>query len=209
MSRLPLRLRLTLVFATVMAIVLAAMAFFVYERVGAALASSIDQSLRLQAVESGRDLSDSRSLIDPDTTTGVKLAELLDGGGAVLRATPAGLPPLLAGADAARVAAGARLVSTTRVAGRKSDWRLLAVPVKVDGRSVCARPARLARRARGDSEPALPGVPRRRADRSPARRAGRLWSRRRGASPGGVDARARRCDHRLDTGPALARAAGP
>jgi len=132
-SRLPLRLRLTLVFATVMAVVLAAMAVFVYVRVGDALASSIDQGLRLQARETGRDVSPTSSLIDPDTATGARLAQLLDANGTVLRSTPPGLPPLLSGVAAARVTAGADLVSTTQVAGRAGDWRLLAVPVTVGG----------------------------------------------------------------------------
>ena len=134
MSRLSLRVRLTLVFATVMAVVLAAMAFFVYARVGDALASSIDQSLRLQASEIGTDLGDEDSLVDRDTTAGPRLAQLLGAGGSVLRSTPAGLPPLLSGAAAARVAAGNDLVETTHVAGRTGDWRLLAVPVRSGGR---------------------------------------------------------------------------
>ena len=46
MSRLSLRLRLTVVFAVVMAAVLAAVGFFVYSRVGGALLTSVDQSLR-------------------------------------------------------------------------------------------------------------------------------------------------------------------
>ena len=51
MSRLPIRLRLTLLFALVMAVVLAATGFLIYRRVGATLLSSIDQGLRGQAVE--------------------------------------------------------------------------------------------------------------------------------------------------------------
>ena len=133
MSRLPLRLRLTLVFATVMAVVLVAMAVFVYVRVGHALASSIDQGLRLQARETGRDVSLTGSLIDPDTATGARLAQLLYANGTVLRSTPPGLPPLLSAAAAVRVTAGADLVNTTQVAGRAGDWRLLAVPVTVGG----------------------------------------------------------------------------
>ena len=46
MSRLPIRVRLTLAFTLVMAVVLAAMSFFVYVRVGSTLLASIDQSLR-------------------------------------------------------------------------------------------------------------------------------------------------------------------
>ena len=45
MSRLPIRLRLTLAFTLAMALVLAAMSFFVYDRVDHALNASIDQSL--------------------------------------------------------------------------------------------------------------------------------------------------------------------
>jgi signal transduction histidine kinase len=72
-------------------------------------------------------------LIDPDTATGARLAQLLYPNGTVLRSTPPGLPPLLSGVAAARVTAGANLVSTTQVAGRAGDWRLFAVPVTVGG----------------------------------------------------------------------------
>ena len=51
MSRLPIRLRLTLPFAVGMAIVLAAVGFFIVRRVGDALLGSVDQSLRVQAEE--------------------------------------------------------------------------------------------------------------------------------------------------------------
>jgi hypothetical protein len=54
MSRLPIRLRLTLAFTIVMAVVLAAMSFFVYARVDNALLSSLDQSLRSQTVDVSR-----------------------------------------------------------------------------------------------------------------------------------------------------------
>ena len=55
MNRLPIRVRLTLAFTAVMAVVLAAMSFFVYARVGSTLLASIDQSLR------GADASTSRT----------------------------------------------------------------------------------------------------------------------------------------------------
>jgi hypothetical protein len=54
MSRRPIRLRLTLAFTIVMAVVLAAMSFFVYARVDNALLSSLDQSLRSQTVDVSR-----------------------------------------------------------------------------------------------------------------------------------------------------------
>jgi hypothetical protein len=46
MSRLPLRLRLTLAFAVAMAAVLGAIGFFLYQRVDSTLVSSVDRSLR-------------------------------------------------------------------------------------------------------------------------------------------------------------------
>src|SRR5207302_733368 len=97
--RLSLRVRLTLAFATAMALVLAAMGFFVYIRVGDALGSSVDQSLKAQAAETashlGRqsELTDSDfHLVDPDTAAGPVVAEVLDARGHVVRSSPAGLP---------------------------------------------------------------------------------------------------------------------
>jgi two-component system, OmpR family, sensor kinase len=49
MSRLPVRLRLTLAFTAVMAVVLVAVGLFVYARVGSDLDEALDQSLRTRA----------------------------------------------------------------------------------------------------------------------------------------------------------------
>ena len=49
MSRLPLRLRLTLVFALTMAVVLAATGAFLYVRLADSLASHVDDTLRARA----------------------------------------------------------------------------------------------------------------------------------------------------------------
>jgi len=51
MSRLPIRVRLTLGFAAAMAIVLAAVGLFVYQRVADQLLRSVDQTLVAQARE--------------------------------------------------------------------------------------------------------------------------------------------------------------
>jgi hypothetical protein len=67
MSRLPIRLRLTLAFTIVMAAVLAAMSFFVYARVDNALISSLDQSLRSQTVDVSRV---DRGRLDLDAASG-------------------------------------------------------------------------------------------------------------------------------------------
>jgi hypothetical protein len=99
MSRVPIRLRLTLAFALVMALVFAAIGGFVYERVGGALLSSVDQTLRLQAADAM-----THGLADRDTGGGVTLAQRLDARGQVLRTTRRGLQPLVTPAEAARAA---------------------------------------------------------------------------------------------------------
>jgi two-component system OmpR family sensor kinase len=135
MSRLPLRLRLTLAFAVAMAVVLGAMALFVYLRVGNALLTSIDQDLRAASAEARNQLrragaGERQDLIDPDTARGATLAQVLNGSGAVVRSTQAGLAPLVDGETVAHVRAGTAVLHTTDLPGRRQDWRLLAIPVK-------------------------------------------------------------------------------
>ena len=54
MSRMPIRLRVTLVFAAVMALVLVAVGLFLYVRLGDQLDESIDNGLRTRGTESPR-----------------------------------------------------------------------------------------------------------------------------------------------------------
>lgn len=129
MKTLSLKVKLTLVFAIVMAALLATTAVFIYLRVGGALLSSVDHNLRLQAAETSSHLRRERSLVDPDTAGGPMLAQLLDRNGSVVRSTPAGIPPLIDPQAAAKVAAGRNVLRTNAVAGRTHEWRLLAVPV--------------------------------------------------------------------------------
>ncbi|MGZ4419222.1 MAG: hypothetical protein ACXVRV_13755 [Gaiellaceae bacterium] len=49
MNRIPLRIRLTLVFAAAMAVVLAATGFLLYNHLAASLDRTLDQSLRARA----------------------------------------------------------------------------------------------------------------------------------------------------------------
>jgi heavy metal sensor kinase len=135
MSRLSLRVRLTLAFATVMAVVLAAAGFFVYVRVGDTLLSSVDTSLRVGAKETADhltrvDLSHELdfSLVDPDNARGETLGQLLDVRGRVVRSTPSGLAPLVRPSTVAGVLRGKGLLETTDLPGRTSDWRVLARP---------------------------------------------------------------------------------
>ena len=143
MSRLSLRLRLTLAFATAMAVVLAAVGFFVYVRVGDALLTSVDQSLRAGAAETAGHLTRTNlsrdldfSLVDPDNARGETLGQLLDAKGRAVRSTPSGLAPLLGRSTTDAVLRGSTLLRTTGLPGRKSDWRVLAMPVRQGGRTL-------------------------------------------------------------------------
>src|SRR5712691_1617968 len=109
MSALPIRLRLTLAFAVVMAAVLAGMGFFVYVRVGNALVTSVDQALTGQAREAKSHAHEGRSLVDPDVAGGSTLAEFVTQAGAVTRSSPAHLPLLVPKQDLARIAEGRQL----------------------------------------------------------------------------------------------------
>jgi signal transduction histidine kinase len=128
MSRLPIRVRLTLAFAAAMACLLAAIGFVVYVRVGSALVATVDQTLQAQTQEALHRRGDDHGLVDRDMGGGTTLAQLLDARGRVLRTTLAGLKPLLSPADAARVAAGARFHRDVDLRTPGGDWRILAVP---------------------------------------------------------------------------------
>jgi two-component system OmpR family sensor kinase len=128
MSRLPIRIRLTLAFTLVMAVVLSATGLFLYLRLASALDGALDQGLRTRA-------TDVAALIK-QTDTGLRegrsarpdngFAQVIDGRGRVVDATPGiARGPLLTGAQIqeSRVHASffAGTIGTEHV-------RLLAVP---------------------------------------------------------------------------------
>jgi two-component system OmpR family sensor kinase len=135
---LPIRVRLTLAFAIVMAAVLAGMGFFVYVRVGNALVTSLDQALVSQAREAAGHAHEGRSLVDPDVAGGATLAELVTPAGAVTRSSPAHLPLLVPKQDLARIVGGRRSRGTISLRHPSGDWRYLAVPA-AGGAVVVAR----------------------------------------------------------------------
>jgi two-component system OmpR family sensor kinase len=130
-SRIPIRLRLTLAFTVAMAVVLAAMSFFVYARVGSTLLSSIDQSLRAESVDVSRL---DRGRLDVDSAAGGGVAQVVRADGQVLASDPPGLPTLLDPAAARRVAGGARTLESRPLPGLKEHWRVLSEPTVVRGR---------------------------------------------------------------------------
>ena len=129
MRALPIRVRLTLAFAVVMAAVLAGMGFFVYVRVGNALITSVDQSLNLQAREAVGHAREGKSLVDPDLAGGPTLAEFVTATGTVTRSTPAHLPLLVPKRQIARIASGRALRGSISLDRPNGDWRYLAVRV--------------------------------------------------------------------------------
>ena len=133
MSRLPIRIRLTLPFAVAMAAVLAALGGFVYLRVGSTLLSSTDQTLLAHATEATLRIDRGKTPLDLDSASGVRFAQVLDATGAVVLSQPAGLPALLDVAAARRVASGGSLRLSTAVTGASGRWRLLAIPDTAGG----------------------------------------------------------------------------
>jgi two-component system OmpR family sensor kinase len=127
---LPIRLRLTLPFAIAMAVVLAAMGFFVYVRVGGALLASIDQNLRAQAGETADHVGLGRGLIDRDAASGISVAQLVAPNGQVLQSVPAHLPSLASATIRLRSLSGKRVWWSSSIPGRSGEWRLLAVPAR-------------------------------------------------------------------------------
>ena len=129
MSRLPIRLRVTAAFAVAMAVVLAALGWFLYARLDSHLQTQLDTSLQVRAddlaalVREGGSLAPSgRGLIEP----GESFAQLLGRDGRVLDATrPLRHAALL---DAA-VIHRPTYQDRPSVPGLDESARLLAIPV--------------------------------------------------------------------------------
>jgi two-component system, OmpR family, sensor kinase len=137
-SALPIRIRLMLVFAVAMACVIGTMAALVYLRVGSALLTSVDQTLRAQARESLAHAHNEQELVDPDTAGGRTLAELYSANGKRLRSTAA-TPRLLGREDALASAGGRTFFRTESLPGLAGRWRVLAVAAPNGGAIVVAR----------------------------------------------------------------------
>ena len=134
MSRLPIRVRLTLGFAAAMAVVLAAVGLFVYQRVARELLGTVDQTLVGQAKEES-----SAGRVDTDTGSGPTLAQRFDAHGRMRTSQPHGQPPLV-GSQVLAEAAGGQVWLNTQLPGRRGEWRVLAQPaVSGTGVAVLAR----------------------------------------------------------------------
>ncbi|HWE81840.1 MAG TPA: ATP-binding protein [Gaiellaceae bacterium] len=134
MSSLPIRVRLTLPFAFVMALVLVASGGFVYVRVGEALLTSVDQTLRAQAADATPRVQAGEPLADHDAADIAPVEQLVTSDGRIVSSTPPRLPSLLDPVRRAQVAAGHVVTeSSDDFVGLKDRWRMLAEPIEVDG----------------------------------------------------------------------------
>ena len=136
LARVPVRLRLTLAFAVVMAALLSATGLFLYLRLGSALDRTIDQSLRSRADDvaalvgqndaglwegGGNRLADQRE----------RFAQVLESSGTVADATPElGDRPLLTEEQLARASRTTTWVERATIPGSDDPIRLLATPVQ-------------------------------------------------------------------------------
>jgi signal transduction histidine kinase len=140
---MPVRWRLTLAFACVMAVLLVASGVFVRQQVGANLDTALNASLRSHAADIATLAQQADTGLADATNTGVagqraQLAQIIDARGRVIDATP-GLPPrpLLGTAALARAQHATVLLQRTVVAGDQ-PVRLLAVPIRAQGKQLVA-----------------------------------------------------------------------
>ena len=156
MTSLPIRVRLTLPFALLMALLLAAMGVFIYLRVGSTLLASVDQNLSAQASEAVSHAREGHALLDRDVSDGPTIAQVELDDGTTEDSSPGSLVPLLDPSAVRRILSGNRRWETKTISGLKGPWRLLELPTRVDGRpavlivgrSVTARAETLHRLAR-------------------------------------------------------------
>ena len=134
MSPLPIRLRMTAAFAIAMAAVLAAIALFVYLRLGSHLSTALDRELRVRA----QDLA-GLTVPEPFPASrfiehGETYAQELTADGRVIKATaPLGRTPLLNAAQRAAALQAPIYVDKEGVPGLDEPSRLFATPIGVQG----------------------------------------------------------------------------
>jgi heavy metal sensor kinase len=141
LQRLPIRVRVTLAFAAVMAVVLAAAGVFIYSQMESRLDESIDNGLRSRAGEvsalvrdeeaAGLGAADENRLIESDES----FAQVLQPNGSVVSSTAqVGDQPVLDRGDLDRAATGATFFELDEgsAPGIEGQVRLLASPVETE-----------------------------------------------------------------------------
>jgi len=124
MSNIPIRVRLTLGFAAAMAVVLAAVGLFVYQRVANELLATVDQALVAQAREQKR-----AGNVDADAEGGRTFAQLFGPRGQLRRSQPRQLSRLVGRKVVAEARAGKQVWLNQSVPHQSGEWRILAQSV--------------------------------------------------------------------------------
>jgi signal transduction histidine kinase len=136
------RVRVTLAFAGVMALVLAATGLFVYLRLESELDATINQGLRSRAGDVSALIGQADDGLSaagglPLTEAGENLAQILDRGDRVVDATPAAqAAPLLTATERRRALRATIVVERGRLAPEHEPARLLATPVHAQDRDL-------------------------------------------------------------------------
>ncbi len=144
MQRIPIRIRVTAVFAVALVVVLTGIGTFLYVRLRSGLDNSINQGLRARAgdvaalvaqADSGLTRSGSSTL----TARGESFAQVLEPGGQIFDSTPLlRSVPLLTAGQIHRALAGPTFVQIGPTAKLGPPARLLASPVHAQGRKLVA-----------------------------------------------------------------------
>jgi two-component system, OmpR family, sensor kinase len=130
MSRMPIRLRLTLAFALAMAIVLAATGAFLYYRLGSSLDETINDGLEARAAELAPLVQNNPTLLRGSAAGDESFGQVLLPDGAVVDGTPqVGDEPLIGEAIRANAADGQVMLERSNVQGIEGRVRLLVTPL--------------------------------------------------------------------------------
>ncbi len=139
MRRVPIRVRLTLAFAGVMAVVLGATGLFLFLRFTTAIDETIDEGLQtrladVRALVRQSEKSRVESARDVLVERGERLAQVLDQRGRVLDdATGAQDRPAISGQALEQARRGIVRIERTHIPGLEAPVRLLAGPAQADG----------------------------------------------------------------------------
>lgn len=140
LARVPTRLRVTLAFTAVMALLLAGMGLFLYLRLASTLDRTVDRGLRsragdVMALVEQADSGLAQAGRSPLTEQGEGLAQVLDTRGKVVDAPPPlRRRPLLTPAEVRRATRGTIVVEHARSPPEAARVRILATPVTAQDR---------------------------------------------------------------------------
>jgi two-component system, OmpR family, sensor kinase len=138
LARIPIRWRLALAFAVVMAVVLGALGAFLYVRLERSLTAGLDETLELRAAALAAQIRSSRD-VGPAGEEGI--TQVFDSRGRLVSSSPGGEAPILKADDFERAGAGRFTMETDarRVLVTRADGAVLAVGVSLDDRDEALR----------------------------------------------------------------------